>query len=363
LEGLLVRQRLNPTGAKQLLSKAETLERVAVIKYIHPVKIGSAQGLVGEIYAQIKRDFGRVVEPFALHSPLPKLLAGAWMACRETELAGSVPRSKKEAVAAAISVLNRCPYCVDAHSIMLDAAGEHAVADSLNHGRYSEIKDAEMRSVIQWALNTKEPEMGMPRLLSLEPNEEPEIIGTAVFYHYINRVATVLLSETPLPSNNTWLKGPFRRIAGRMFARAVGRPKTAGESLKFLPEANLPADLQWAEANRVIAQAFARFSAVIDEVGEQAMPLLCREHVEAFVGKWRGESISQNRQWIDYETEGFVEPVKSMVQLAMLAAVAPWQVDERRILMFRKYFPEERVLLSTLAWGSFTAARRIGTWM
>jgi hypothetical protein len=93
------------------------------------------------------------------------------------------------------------------------------------------------------------------------------------------------------------------------------------------------------------------------------MSLLCREHVEAFVGKWRGESISQNRQWIDYEAEGFVEPVKSMVQLAMLAAVTPWQVDERRILIFRKYFPEERVLLSTLAWGSFTAARRIGTWM
>jgi AhpD family alkylhydroperoxidase len=121
------------------------------------------------------------------------------MACRETELTGSVSRGLKEAVAAAISVSNRCPYCVDAHSIMLNATGEHAVADSLNHARYSEIKDAEMRSVIQWALNTKKPEMEMPRLLSLEPNEEPEIIGTAVFYHYINRVATVLLSETPYP--------------------------------------------------------------------------------------------------------------------------------------------------------------------
>ena len=333
-----------------------------MIRYIHPVKIGSAQGLVGEIYAQIKTDFGRVVEPFALHSPLPKLLAGAWMACRETELTGSVARSLKEAVAAAISVLNRCPYCVDAHSIMLDAVGEHAVANSLNHARYSEIKDAEVRSIIQWALNTNQPEKEMPRPLSLVPQQEPEIIGTAVFYHYINRMATVLLSETPLPSNRTWLKSPLRRIAGRMFAGAVNRSKTAGESLKFLPAAELPAYLRWAEANPVIAQAFARFSAAIDEVGH-AIPLRGREHIEAFVGKWQGESVSQDRRWIEYETEGFGEPVKSMVQLAMLAAVAPWQVDERRILRFRRYFPEEHVLLSTLAWGSFVAAKRIGTWM
>jgi hypothetical protein len=37
-----------------MLLKAETGGRVVVIKYLHPVKVGSAQGLVGEIYAQIK---------------------------------------------------------------------------------------------------------------------------------------------------------------------------------------------------------------------------------------------------------------------------------------------------------------------
>src|SRR3972149_3042849 len=95
------------------------------IKYIHPVKPGSAQGLVADVYVQVKRDFGRIAEPFLMHSPLPQLLAGAWMVCRETELVGNVPREVKEAVAAAVSQLNQCPYCVDAHTIMLDAAGEH----------------------------------------------------------------------------------------------------------------------------------------------------------------------------------------------------------------------------------------------
>jgi hypothetical protein len=36
-------------------------------------------------------------------------------------------------------------------------------------------------------------------------------------------------------------------------------------------------------------------------------------------------------------------------------------VDEGRIFRFREYYPEENVLLSTLAWGSFVAAKRIGT--
>jgi len=101
------------------------MERYLVtIKHVRPVDAGSASGLVAEIYSQIKKDFGKVVEPFVLHSPLPKLLGGVWMACRETELAGSLPRYMKEAVAAAVSMTNRCPSCVAAHTIILNAAGE-----------------------------------------------------------------------------------------------------------------------------------------------------------------------------------------------------------------------------------------------
>ena len=53
-----------------------------MIKFIHPVEPSEAKGLVADVYAQIKRDFGRVAEPFMMHSPSPNLLAGAWMACR-----------------------------------------------------------------------------------------------------------------------------------------------------------------------------------------------------------------------------------------------------------------------------------------
>ena len=237
------------------------------IKYIHPVKANSAEGLVAQVYAQIKRDFGSLVEPFTLHSPSPKLLAGVWMACRETELAGNVRRDIKEAIAATVSKINQCPYCVDAHTIMLNATGKRNVARLISNENYDQISDSEVREIVKWASATRST--GFEILLSppFSRQDAPEIIGTTVFFHYLNRMVSALLRETPLPSNRSWLKNTLKLMAGLFFSRAARRHKSLGDSLKFLPEADLPADLNWAKPNPTIAGAFARFAAVIEEVG------------------------------------------------------------------------------------------------
>lgn len=334
-----------------------------MIKYVRPVDDSSAKGLVSEVYSQIKRDFGKVVEPFQLHSPLPRLLAGVWMACRETELVGSVPREIKEAVAATISTQNNCSYCVDAHTIMLKATGEHAIANAISHARFNQISATRVRSIVQWALKTSKPGLGATSSLPFSRSEAPEIIGTAVFYHYINRMVTVLLGKTPLPSNISWLKGPLERIASMMFSSAVHRSKTIGESLKFLPPANLPEDLHWAKPNPIVAQAFARFAAIVDEVGKQALPLRVRERVTDCVDKWRGEAFGISRSWVEDETRDFDEASKSAAQLTLMSALAPYQVDESLVLKFKQNFPEDQRILGALTWGSFAAAKKIGTWI
>ena len=89
---------------------------IRYIKFFHPV---SGDSLSGKVLAQVRKEFGAEVEPLTLHRPVPELLAGAWMACRETLLAGSGGRDAKELIATAVSTINRCHYCVDAHSIML----------------------------------------------------------------------------------------------------------------------------------------------------------------------------------------------------------------------------------------------------
>ena len=95
-------------------------------------------GLVAEVYRQVRRDFGALVEPITVHAPVPTLLAAAWCVNRETLLVGRVRRELKEAVATVVSQLNRCPYCVDAHTAALDALGER---DLLGHEGRGFLRD------------------------------------------------------------------------------------------------------------------------------------------------------------------------------------------------------------------------------
>src|SRR3972149_4506257 len=121
-----------------------------MIKYITPVRPGAAHGLVDDVYKQIKGDFGAVVDPFAVHSISPRLLAAVWAACRESQLVGIVPREIKEAVAVTVSKINHCPFCVDAHVVMLHALKAHGVAQALTHDRPDRLSERN-RPVFAWA--------------------------------------------------------------------------------------------------------------------------------------------------------------------------------------------------------------------
>jgi len=334
-----------------------------VIRYIKPVAPNSAEGLVARVYPQIKREFGALVEPFTLHSPSPELLAGAWSACRESLLVGSVRRDVKEAVAATVSRINQCPYCVDAHTIMLNATSARKSADAIIHQRDDQIRDPAVRSIVEWAAVTRSP--GAEVLLSppFSQKDAPEIIGTAVFFHYVNRMASVLLSETPLPSNHPLLKGFFKRMAGLFFSRAVHRSKPLGTSLELLAESELPADLAWAKRSPNIAGAFARFAAEIDTAGRAAVPEDVRNCVMKHVQAWDGRDPGLGRQWVEEAVNGLDDKSKDIGRLVLLTALAPYQVDEGVVKAFTVHLVKDEKLLGALGWGSFTAARKIGTWL
>jgi AhpD family alkylhydroperoxidase len=334
-----------------------------VIKYIRPVKPDSANGLIADVYAQVKRDFGRIVEPFQLHSPLPKLLAGAWMVCRETELVGVVPRATKEVVAASVSQLNQCPYCVDAHTIMLAAAGHGQVANAISKARYENIPDEKAFMIVEWSLATTSPRSELLRWPPFSKQEAPEIIGTAVFYHYMNRMANALLSKTPLPLGQGWLKSPLKSLASTTFSSAINRSKIEGDSLQFLPKADLPNDLRWAKSSANIAQAYACFAGAVEEAGENALPMEVRAHVLEELSQWTGKTSELSLAWAEDAISRFDEATESAARLALLSALAPNKIDEGAVLAFRKHFPEGEKLVGALAWASFVAARKIGTWL
>ncbi len=324
-------------------------EGTHLIKYIQPIKPKQAEGLVKPVYQQIKRDFGNIVEPFLVHSLLPELLAGAWMACRETELVGNVPRNIKEAVAIAVSNQNQCPYCVDAHTIMLVAGGDKNLAKNLK--KQELIQEEKTKGIIDWILG-KAP-------ANFPDNELPEIIGTIVYFHYINRIANIFLGDTPLPSNQPLLKGGLTSIASTMFSSAVKRPKTAGESLEFLPETELPTDLAWANGSPNVAGAFARFAKAMEIDGEFALPIEVRLKVEEYVTG----AITEKRPYKEpFEVaQGLADEAQRVaVTLSVMTALSSRSVNEKVIADFKAYYPQDTKLLGAVAWASFLAARKIG---
>jgi len=333
------------------------------IRYIQLVAPDSTEELVARVYPQIKKEFGALVEPFTLHAPSPELLAGVWSVCRESLLVGSVRRDVKEAVAATVSRINQCPYCVDAHTIMLNATSAHNSADAIVHQRDDQIQDATVRSIVKWAAATRSP--GAKILLSppFSQKDAPEIIGTAMFFHYVNRMASVLLSNTPLPSNRPLLKGLFKRMAGWFFSIAIHRSKPLGASLEILPESELPADLSWAKRSPNIAGAFARFAAVVNRAGMEVIPVDVRDCVVEQVRAWDGEDPKLGRHWVEEAMSELNEKSKNIGRLVLLTAIAPYQVDEGVVNDFTTQINGDDRLLGALAWGSFTAARRIGTWL
>jgi DNA-directed RNA polymerase specialized sigma24 family protein len=189
----------------------------------------------------------------------------------------------------------------------------------------------------------------------------PEFIGTAVAFHYINRMVTILASPSPFPGPRA-LRPLTTRIAPRLFARAVKRTKEAGDSLRFVEKAELPDDMGWAKSCPPVASAFAGFMAAIDNEAHDAIGRDARAVVEAHVGAWSGEEQALSRAWVETAIGEFSEPEAAAGRLALLTALAPHQIDDAVVAAYRGHEPADRRLLALLAWSSAQAARRIGTW-
>jgi AhpD family alkylhydroperoxidase len=332
------------------------------IKYIKPAEIATVQGLTAQVYAQIKGELGIVPEPFTLHSPVPEILAGTWGIFRETILTGHVRRAIKEAVAAAVSESNRCPWCVDAHSIVLHAIGKSDAARAISDHTYQRLKDSQMQSIIRWASATRTSSSPVLATPPFSSQEAAEVIGVAVTFHYLNRMVNVLLVETNLP-RNALMKSAMKRTLGWLYSGAARKVYQPGAALELLPDTPLPADLAWAAPIPNVAGAFARFAAVVEQAGVLVLSPVVRSLICKHVNVWQGEDMGISRQWVDRATDELIAKDQAAAHITLLAALAPHQVDAGVIESFREYWLRDSELVSALAWASFTAARRIGSWL
>jgi len=328
------------------------------LKYLVPIQPSKATGLVAEVYSQIKEDFGRIVEPFTLHSPKPLLLAGVWMAARESELVGQVPRETKEAIAASISKVNQCPYCVDAHTIMIRAAGERKNAKLIAQEKYDQIQPEQTKKIVKWALSSLSPKSELILSPPFEKRDRSEIIGTAVFYHYINPLVTLFLGNSPLPV--PFFKNQMKTIASHIFKKAVNRSKIPGSSLTLLPQRKVTIDLSWTKESPNIYGAFSRLAGVISDIEKSVVPKQTVQIVEQYLKDWPKKKQEIGSNWINEITNKIDSQPNAATALALMTIVSPYKITYELISNFRKYFPRQNQLLEIPAWASFTRAIKIG---
>lgn len=336
-----------------------------LIRYLGTVPTANAQGLVAEVYDQMRREF-QLVPPVTLHAPNPELLAGVWGMLRETIVAGPVDRTLREVVCEAVSQINQCTFCVDAHSTLLTGLDHKDTADAIHANRPDLISDPTIRAVARWALANRQPGNELLRNPPFPAESAPEFIGSAVCFHYIDRMVSVFLADSPvpLPTWLRWLRGTVIRVAGSTVGkRIMAVTVPSGGAVGSLPHAQPSGEFSWAEPKPAVAAAIGRLEAVIEKQGKEALPEAVRNVVTQRVADWNGEQPSISRSWVESAVSSLDEPDQPAGRLTLLVALAPYQVDETIIRAFRGRHPSDETLLAATAWASFTATRRIAGWL
>jgi len=341
------------------------LQAPKLIKYLDTVPAATAQGLVEQVYAQIRREF-QLVPPVTLHAPSPELLAGVWGMLRETIVAGPVDRALREVVCEAVSRINQCSFCVDAHSTLLTGANHKRAADAIHANRPDQISDPRMRDLAQWSLANRTPGAEVLSDPPFTAEDAPEIIGSAVCFHYIDRMVSVFLSEAPvpLPSWLRWLRGTVIQVSGSTVGkRLMSIYVEPGGAVGSLPEAAPSQEFSWAQSKPAVASAIGRLEAVVEAEGKKVLPETVRTLVVERVASWNGEEPALSRNWVETAVSSLDTSDQPAGRLALLVALAPYQIDEGVIQEFRAGNPSDTALLGSAAWASFTATRRIAGWL
>ena len=305
------------------------------------------------------REF-QLVPPMTIHMGDPELLAGVWCASRECYAVDSSSRQMRETVAAAVSQINQCPYCVTVHTGMFASTGGDPT--QLAHpDLLSQVNQAAYR----WASATMTPNSSDLCNPQFPAYMVPQLFGTAVMYHYVNRMVSVFLGETPvaLPGMTSEIG---HSLVSRTFAflckRIVSLDPLPGKCPQPDSAFTLPLEFSWAATDLHIAHAIGHFAHAAEQAGDNSVPDEVRDIVTKHLLDWQGESPPISRHWIDDCIASLKSRHRSAARLALLSARAAYRVDNQVVQDFRADFPDPTQLLRTVSWASYAATRRIASW-
>ncbi len=332
------------------------------IFHISSIKPGKATGLVRDVYQQLKDEMGDVVEPISMHALVPELLQHIYSILREVVIIeDTVPRKYKEAVGAAVSSSNDCPYCVDAHTIMIIGLSDKKMAKAVVKKDLSLLEDRETIKLIRWSFNTKAFDSLIVKDPPFSAKQAPEIIGTAVFFHYLNRMVTCFLGPTILPMNVSFLKEPMKKMAAMMFSKVLNTEREAGKVLNPQLLGDGDRNLQWTKTNKRVSHVFISYQRLIDGLAKDYLPQDVIEFIEDQIDVWDGREVKLNTRILDREVESVSPRYRPIARILYLVAFTPYRVRDYHFAEFRSLFMDsDMAILVAFSWASFKTATKIG---
>jgi AhpD family alkylhydroperoxidase len=336
----------------------------AQIRWVTPDRRGSSDPRIARIYGEMDRVFGVISPPIALHSPAPDTMAATWMIMYESLLApGRISRPAKEAIATAISVANTCPYCVTIHGTMMEALDFKQAADAIAADSASEVADPEVRAISAWARASARADSAASHAPPFPASHAADAVAVVLQFQYFNRMVNVFLGEAPIPDGAPKaVLRVVRPMLGRFLHAGYRNSAPPGASLDLLPEAGLPSELWWAAGDARIAQAVARAYGAVEEAGLRSVPRAVRSLVLGRLVEWDGQPMGLSRAWVEEAVLELPASERAAGRLALLVALASYQVDETVIAAFRAGEPSDRALVELTSWASMAAAVRAAGW-
>lgn len=324
--------------------------KLGTIHHVRMVPRRSADGDVARAYELLRSSVGFVPPPLALHSPHGALFLASSVVFAEIVLAGSTPRRLREIVASAVSAGNRCPYCVDAHTMVLHALADHDSARALDGGGRGASDPLARR--LMAAVKLPAPD-------NIDRSDlNDELINVAICFHYVNRMVNVFLGESPLPVAPPAgaLRRAARRSGGPLMSGMAHSELTSGQSLAILGDAARPA----AKRANPGTVALRHLERTCEGAVRKILPRAVRDLVDQHLGRWRGEHPAMDGKWLADAVADLAEADRPAARLALLSALASWRVDKGVIEEFRGAGRSDADIIAVTSWASLRAARAAG---
>jgi len=129
------------------------------------------------------------------------------------------------------------------------------------------------------------------------------------------------------------------------------------------PNTVLPPEFAWSNPDSNVAGSLVRFAYAAERAGQEALHDDVRLLVTDHLNEWHGEQPGLGRAWVEDLVGHLDESLRPSARLALLAARASWQIDDRLIQDFRALVDDDRTLVQVTGWAAFAAVKRIASWL